>query len=682
MRSEHGSRSPKHAATPAARPPGVWHVRNRYFLVLDGVGLLLAVTLAYVARFEDLSWLVDGQRAVFGWFLALAVPGRLVLYWRLGLYRRVWSLASVAELERVLAAGLIGGALTVVLGTMLFPWSGLTVERLPISVAVLEALLACGAITAPRVAVRFLRRRHERRHVEERLPRAIIVGAGAAGQMAARELLAQPKVGFRPVAFVDDAPAKRDLVLGDLPVMGTIADIPAIAHRLGVSHIVIAMPSAPGTVIRSVVQLARAAGLETRTVPSLHQLITRNEAVSALREVRIEDLLKRAPIETDVGGVRALVEGQTVLVTGAGGSIGSELCRQLASLRPARIVLLGRGENSIFEIQQELRTGFPTLKTVPVVLDVRDRDAMADVVITYQPAVIFHAAAHKHVPLMEENVLEALRNNVLGTQSVVDAALAAKVPQLVLISTDKAVRPKSVMGASKRIAEQIVQVAARESGLAYVSVRFGNVLGSRGSVVPTFLRQIRAGGPVLVTDAEMRRYFMTIPEAAQLVLQAFVLGSGGEVFCLDMGEPVRIVDLARDLIQLSGLEPDRDIAIEFTGTRPGEKLYEELFFGSEQATPTDHPKVLRSRETPVHPEMEMRLSALVHDLVRDLARGADEPVLRAAIAALVEDFSSPVDPFARSDVGTRVAPMRVALPFRSMELGPTSPRTSVNSGTA
>jgi FlaA1/EpsC-like NDP-sugar epimerase len=275
---------------------------------------------------------------------------------------------------------------------------------------------------------------------------------------------------------------------------------------------------------------------------------------------------------------------------------------------------------------------------VPIILDVRDRESMADVMKRYTPAAVFHAAAHKHVPLMEFNVLEALRNNVLGTQSVVDAALAADVEHLVLISTDKAVRPTSVMGASKRIAEQIVQIAARDSGRAYVSVRFGNVLGSRGSVVPTFLRQIRSGGPVLITHPEMRRFFMTIPEAVQLVLQAFALGKNGEVFCLDMGEPVTILSLARDLIQLSGLEPYTDIDIQFTGARPGEKLYEEMFFGAEEASPTGHPKILASRKTQLHPDAQTGIATLRHSLEHTTC--AEEAALRATIRTLVEDFGT------------------------------------------
>ena len=624
--------------TPAGPRPAVdaakSRLRNRHLLALDAVTLALSCAVAYTLRFEGFVWMQDGQRAVAVGYLAVALPARLALFWLLGLYRRVWSMASVAELERLFVAGAAAAALSFFVGTYALTALGISSERMPVSVAALDALLAFGAIVLPRLAVRFIRRRVERGRIEGRLPTALIVGAGAAGRMAARELLAQSRIGFRPIGFLDDSPGKRGLVVGDLPVVGSIDELPQAAHSLGVRHVVIAMPSAPGSVIRRVMQLARSAGLETRTLPSLHELITRTDVASQLREVRIEDLLQRAPIETDTGRVRSLVQGRTVLITGAGGSIGSELCRQLASARPERIVLVGRGENSIFEIQQELRAAFPSLTTAPIIVDVRDRTAMANVVQRYQPAVIFHAAAHKHVPLMEANMLEALRNNVLGTQSVVDAALVAGVQHLVLISTDKAVRPTCIMGASKRIAEQVVQIAARDSGHAYVSVRFGNVLGSRGSVVPTFLRQIRAGGPVLVTHPEMRRYFMTIPESVQLVLQAFVLGSGGEVFCLDMGDPVPIVNLARDLIQLSGLEPDVDIEIRYTGARAGEKLYEEMFFGTEQASPTDHPKVLRARRTEVAAGAQQRIAVLL----RNLVCGMTDEAIHAAIHDLVEDF--------------------------------------------
>ncbi|MDQ6612668.1 MAG: polysaccharide biosynthesis protein [Gemmatimonadota bacterium] len=614
----------------------------------DVIGLLLSCVAAYAIRFEGFSWIETEQLHVFIWFLALAVPIRLALFWFMGLYRRYWALASVAELERVLAAGVIAGACAFVVGIVILSVFRFTGERMPLSVFTIDSLLVTAAITAPRLGARFTRRRRELRYHRGELPSALIVGAGVAGQMAARELRAHPQAGFTPVGFLDDDKAKRWLLIAELPVVGTINELASAAKALGVQHVIVAMPSAPGTLIRHVMKLALDAGLQARTVPSLFEIMASVDVATKLREIRIEDLLQREPIKVDSQRVRTLTERQAVLVTGAGGSIGSELCRQLAKLNPARLVLVGRGENSIFEIQQELRVRYPKLETVPIIVDVRDRDAMDAVMKRYAPSVVFHAAAHKHVPLMETNVAEALRNNVLGTQSVVDAALAAGVPHLVLISTDKAVRPTSIMGASKRIAEQIVQIAARESGRAYVSVRFGNVLGSRGSVVPTFLRQIREGGPVLITHPEMRRYFMTIPESVQLVLQAFALGRNGEVFCLDMGEPITILSLARDLIQLSGLEPYTDVDIQFTGARPGEKLYEEMFFGSEQAIPTEHPKVLCARKAKLHANAPSGIAALRRSL--ELGVCVDDQALRASIRTLVEDFGTDDAPALSSEV--------------------------------
>jgi FlaA1/EpsC-like NDP-sugar epimerase len=359
--------------------------------------------------------------------------------------------------------------------------------------------------------------------------------------------------------------------------------------------------------------------------------------VASLRQVEIQDLLRREPIQTDLDQVRVLATGETVLVTGAGGSIGSELCRQLARLEPAQILLLGHGENSIFDVLAELTERFPNVTAVPIIADVRDRDRLRHVFAQYRPYAVFHAAAHKHVPLMEGNIAEAVTNNVLGTKNVAELSAELGVEHLVLISTDKAVRPTNIMGATKRVAEQIVQEIAEAHERKFVAVRFGNVLGSRGSVVPTFLRQIQTGGPVTVTHPEMRRYFMTIPEAVQLVLQAGAIGRGGEVFVLDMGEPVKVLDLATDLIRLSGLEVGIDIEIRFSGTRPGEKLYEELFFGSESAVPTDHPKVLRAKNG----VLPIGLSTVVDVLVDGARKGRPDEEIRELLVRLVPDFKLP-----------------------------------------
>jgi len=452
--------------------------------------------------------------------------------------------------------------------------------------------------------------------------------------MIAKELIANPLLGFEPIGFVDDDVSKQNHMLLELPILGTLASIKTIVETHGVSELIIAMPSARGDVVRKVVRAGLDCGIPTLTVPSLPELISAKSNGTSLREVEIQDLLRRDPVETDLAAVAELATGETVLVTGAGGSIGSELSRQIARLAPAKIILLGHGENSIFDTLHELRDGFPDVMVCPVIADVRDRKRIATVFERYKPHAVFHAAAHKHVPLMEENVIEAITNNVFGTLNVVDAALACACKHFVLISTDKAVRPTSVMGATKRVAELIVQHAAIKYDRNFVSVRFGNVLGSRGSVVPTFLRQIRAGGPVTITHAEMQRYFMTIPESVQLVLQAGALGRGGEVFVLDMGEPIRIVDIATDLIRLSGLTVGRDVEIKFTGMRPGEKLYEEMFFSAENVLTTDHPKVLRARNGILPDGVMRRIASMIS------AAEAEHPdeELKQLLRSLVPDF--------------------------------------------
>jgi FlaA1/EpsC-like NDP-sugar epimerase len=608
-------------------------LRNRYLLLADTVLLTAVVPLAYILRFTGLDWGQD-QRWTALCFVALAVPIKLIIFYAAGLYQRLWRHASTPELEAIALGAGSAGAASMLLGAVLLPWTGLVAQRVPLSVLALDVLLGLVVAAAPRLALRIAHVRSGRRRLRGS-PRVLIAGAGAAGQMIAKELLSNVQLGLIPVGFVDDNPAKHKHRLLNLPVFGALDEIPEIVERKQIAEVIIAMPSATGAVIRQVVQDARVAGVRTRTVPGLFEIIAGNVGVSTLRDVRIEDLLRREPIRTDLDSVRAIVHGQTVMVTGAGGSIGSELCRQLAELAPGRLILLGHGENSIFEIQNELTRTYSWLRLTPVIADVRDLERMRAVCKQYHPHAIFHAAAHKHVPLMEENIAEAITNNVLGTRNMVTAAAECRVPHFVLISTDKAVRPTSVMGATKRAAELTVQQAALQHGRNYVAVRFGNVLGSRGSVVPTFLKQIRAGGPITITHPEMRRYFMTIPEAVQLVLQAGALGAGGEVFVLDMGEPVKIIDLAADLIRLSGLEVGTDIEITSTGMRPGEKLYEELFFDDEHAAPTEHPKVLRAKYTElVNGEAEQ-----LEELIRAAQAGASDEQLRRMLHALIPDFT-------------------------------------------
>lgn len=611
-------------------------LRNRHHLLIDALLLCVACLLAYALRFEGTGWIaLYGRDAAT--YLAISIPLRLAIFFALGMYSQLWYMASVAEMERVLFAGLLGAAVSSVLALFILPASGVLSTRLPFSVVGLDVLLSTGAIAVSRFLPRVAWWRAHRRAIAGG-ERALIVGAGQAGQMTVRELHANPELGLTPVGFIDDDRNKIGHHLMDLPVLGAIADLPGILQRNAVSQLVIAMPSVPGNVVREVVRIALDAGVGTRTVPGLYEILSGRVGVSNLRDVQIQDLLRREPIRTDLAAVHSLVCDRTVMVTGAGGSIGSELCRQISSLSPARLVLLGHGENSIFEIAQELRDTMPGLRQSCVIADVRDRPRMTDVFDRFRPDVVFHAAAHKHVPLMETNVVEAITNNILGTRNVVMAAAEVGTPNVVLISSDKAVRPSSIMGATKRAAEQVTQLAAHRYGQHYVSVRFGNVLGSRGSVVPTFLRQIRSGGPVTITDPEMSRYFMTIPEAVQLVLQASTLGCGGDVFVLDMGQPVRIADLARDLIRLSGLQEGRDIEIKCTGCRPGEKLFEEVFFSGENIVATSHPKILSARNLDVTPHASERIDALV----RAAQQGANDAELVAALHGIVPEFSRPV----------------------------------------
>jgi FlaA1/EpsC-like NDP-sugar epimerase len=611
-------------------------LRNRAFFASDIVLLSLCAMVAFGARYDGRG--DPDVEHMLRVFVLSAVPLKLLALLWLGLYRRLWRYASVADVEILLAGAGACALVDLFLGAFALSAVGLLAAPLSIAVILLDALMGAVAIAVPRLGVR-LGARRERRSRNEFFRRTIVVGAGAAGGMIVRELAENTQLDMVPVAILDDDPTKHGLRLNNVPVLGNLRALPRIATAVGATDVVIAMPTAPGRVIREVVREARAAGLETRTVPGLFEILSGDKYVNALRQIEIQDLLRREPIKTDIEQVASLVRDRVVMVTGAGGSIGSELCRQLARLGPSRIVAVGRGENSIFELLHEMGRSFPHVPVQPVIADVRDHGRMAQVIGKHRPYSFFHAAAHKHVPLMEANVAEAVLNNVLGTQNAVTLCNEYDVQHFVLISTDKAVRPTSVMGATKRVAEQLVHecVLKRESG--YVSVRFGNVLGSRGSVVPTFMRQIAEGGPVTITHPDMTRYFMTIPESVQLVLQAAALGDQGEVFVLDMGEPVRVSDLATDLIRLSGLEPGVDIEVHFTGPRPGEKLYEELFFKGANVVPTVHPKILRARDS----ESASHSAELVAALIRAASENQPASHIRRLLSTLVPEYRIPPD---------------------------------------
>ena len=606
--------------------------RNRYFFLLDALLLPIGLLLGYSIRFEGWGWTAtEGRVALL--FALLAIPLKLTILWGVGLYRRLWRYASIADLERILIGGVACLFASVLLGGTILPLSGLAERRVPLAVLFIDGFVTVAVTALPRLLIRVRARWQLGRQLTEGR-RALIVGAGAAGGLIVKELLGNPELGLIPVGFLDDDRSKHGQKLQCVRVLGPLSDLAKSVQRHSIDEVIIAMPSAPGSVVRAVVRAAGDAGVRTRTVPGVFEIISGRKSVSALRQVQIEDLLRREPIVTDLRQVCDLATNETVLVTGAGGSIGSELCRQLATLSPARIVALGRGENSIFELLQELSRTFPGVVVEPVIADVRDAMRIDEVFARFRPHAVFHAAAHKHVPLMEQNVAEAVINNVHGTRNVATIAAKYDAEHFVLVSTDKAVRPTSIMGATKRIAEQAVHDVAVRSRKKFVSVRFGNVLGSRGSVVPVFLRQIAAGGPVTVTHPEMRRYFMTIPEAVQLVLQAGAMGQGRETFVLDMGEPVKVADLAADLIRLSGLVVGTDIEIQYTGSRPGEKLYEELFFSAENAVPTAHPKILRGRNTEFRATGRVSVATLVNAAMSNTPPDA----LREMIAELVPEY--------------------------------------------
>jgi len=454
---------------------------------------------------------------------------------------------------------------------------------------------------------------------------ALIIGAGDMGATVAKEMQKSPLLKSKPIGFLDDNPEKYKQQLHGIPVIGRIRDLTRVIKNNQINEVVIAIPSASGRVIREITETCRRFKIPFRTMPGIYELLGGDVNVTRLREVEIADLLRRPPTPIKEGSVGEIIKNKVVLVTGAGGSIGSELCRQIARWQPARLVLLGHGENSIFETYQALKKAFPSVSFVTAIADVRDEERITQVFSRNKPQVVFHAAAHKHVPLMETNIEECVLNNVYGSKVIIDACVQHGVKRFVFISTDKAVRPISIMGASKRIAELLVLHAAQKTQLPYSVVRFGNVLGSRGSVVPLFKQQIAQGGPVTVTHPEMTRYFMTIPEAVYLVLQSAGMGTGGETFVLDMGEQIKIVDLARDLIRLSGFEPGKDIEIVFSGIRDGEKLSEDLWNDGRNLKPTEHPAI-SSEESEADLPGEV-LNDIVDELVTLALEGKGDTII-------------------------------------------------------
>lgn len=573
------------------------HIRNRFVLIGD-VALVVVSVLGSFALRLDVSELPYYFPAVV-LMSVVALLIKIPIYFFFGLYRRLWIYASTGELRVITVA--VTSASALVSGVMLLLIAaGRVLPGMPRSALGIDWLLSLVLIGGSRFALRILAEQSMSARSSGKSKRAIIVGAGDAGALVVRELQKPAQLNLVPVGFLDDDPAKQKHSIYGVTVIGTVSDLSSAIDLHRVDEVIIAIPSAPGQLVRTINDVCRVKGIPSRTMPGIYELIGGKVSVNRLREVDITDLLRREPVRVNDEAVGAALEGKRILVTGAGGSIGRELCRQIARRNPSELVLLGHGENSIFEILLELNQDYPTLSLSPVIADVRNAERLAQIFAQHQPQVVFHAAAHKHVPLMEVNIVEAVTNNIIGTRNIVQAALSQNVERFVLISTDKAVRPSSIYGATKRLAEMIVLDASslsiplgRSTPHAFSVVRFGNVLGSRGSIIPIFKNQIAGGGPVTITHPDMYRFFMTIPEAVYLVLQAASMENGGKTFVLNMGEPVRILDLAEDLIRLSGLEPHRDIEISYTGIRAGEKLTEELWDEGTPLTKTLHPDIFR-----------------------------------------------------------------------------------------
>ena len=593
-------------------------------LVLWGMALPLAYFLrveSNIVRHADDILLVT----------LMVLPLKALILYLLGFHLQSWTKTGVWDMMRI-----VQGVFVSMVAFFIILAMAQDNVYMPRSVPLIEGALTVLLLSMVRMTMRMhdesMRRQVVRNSVRG-ADRVLVAGAGEAGTMLAREVSRRPESHMEIIGFLDDNASKQKKWFLGYEVLGPLKDLKKLARRHKADKVIIAMPTAPGEVVRRVVTLAQEAGIESQIMPGLYELLSGNFNIAQLRNVDVADLLRRDQVKLDVAPISEYLYERTVLVTGAGGSIGSEIVRQMTAFHPGHVLLLGRGENSIFKAEREFRAGYPSIRFTPLIADVRDRETLGHIFREYGPQVVFHAAAHKHVPLMESNPDQAIFNNVGGTRNLCELALKHGVERFVNVSTDKSVNPTSVMGSSKRVAEYVVQRASLQAGQgqSFVSVRFGNVLGSRGSVVPLFKKQIEDGGPVTVTHRDMTRYFMTIPEASQLVLQAGGLGENGSVYVLDMGSPVRIVDLARDLIRLCGLEPDTDIEIRFTGVRPGEKLFEELLTAEEGTTATQHEKIFTARSNGLPLE---RFDEMM-DALFDASRRRDAAAIRRGLVELI-----------------------------------------------
>lgn len=601
--------------------------RNRMLIILvvDICIIWIATGVSYLFRFDgNIPPIYVKQMLEFA-LLTTVICGSSLAFFRM--YRRMWQYASIGEIIELAKAIIIGLILSY---GATYALNG---ERVPISITTRTLELMLLLMGGSRFLWRLIRVNRTKKSALTN--NVLVIGAGDCGALIAKEIMTSNSFsGNRIIGFIDDDLHKRNMQVVGIPVLGTRMHIEEIVQKHHIHDIIIAMPSAKRVHITEIINVCKLTGAKVKIIPSINDFIKGVLAVKALRNVEVEDLLGRDPVMTDLEGIANYVSGKVVLVTGAGGSIGSELCRQISSFNPKSLLLLGHGENSIYTIEIELRTKFPNVHLETVIADIQDRSRLDDVFRKFRPQVVFHAAAHKHVPLMERNPSEAVKNNVFGTKNVADFADKYKTERFVMISSDKAVNPSSIMGATKRIAEMYIQSINTISDTQFVAVRFGNVLGSRGSVIPRFKQQIAAGGPVTVTHPDMVRYFMTIPEAVQLVIQAGSFAKGGEIFVLDMGEPVRILDLAQDLIRLSGYEPNIDIEINFSGMREGEKLFEELLTDEEAVTSTHHERIYIGKPTQINRvELELQFKRI------EKAIGDNQTTIKDVIEHLVPFYS-------------------------------------------
>jgi len=592
-------------------------------------------SITFIAYFLRLEWeVITLSKDIFVLATGL-LPFKATLILSYGMHKMSWRYAVISDFKAI--------AMAIATYLVVFMTAGFFIREsmlLPMTVPFIEAFLSIILFVSIRLSSRFVLRErkvidyYKKRNQDDR--RVLILGAGESGTLIAKEMQRHFEMGLIPVGFLDDAAGKQNQRILGLPVLGNLSKMPHVVREKAIDEVIIAMPSEAGDVIRRVVEEARKAKVQFRTIPGIYDLISGKISIQQIRNVQVEDLLRRNPVKLDTSRIGAYIRGRRILVTGAGGSIGSEIVRQVCRFKPASVILLGRGENSIFEAMREFRSTFPDITFEIKICDVRDIHTLEQVFKDHQPEVVFHAAAHKHVYLMEKNPSQAIFNNIGGTRNLATLSLDYGVNYFVNISTDKAVNPTSIMGASKRIAENVILQAASKAkdDQVFVSVRFGNVLGSRGSVVPIFKDQISKGGPITVTDPDMIRYFMTIPEASQLVLQAGALNMNGAVFVLDMGEPVKIVDMARDLIRLSGFEPDKDIKVVFTGKIEGEKLYEELLTSEEGTEMTQHDKIMIARKNGLIDDFERKL-----DLLFDAANSDDKMSIKQMIHEIVPTYS-------------------------------------------